>query len=405
MPSAPGDAPPPDAAPIGAPGLDAATVAIFAVSCGAMVANIYYAQSLIGLIAPDLHLHESAAGLVVTLTQVGYGAGLFLLVSLADLVENRRLILLTTAGVVAGLLLVATSTSAATFLLGSFLAGFCSVGAQILVPLAAHLTPESRRGRVIGNVMGGLIAGIMLARPAASFLASQFGWRAIFWVSAVLMLGIMLLLWRRLAQRRPQSTRHYGGILTSTLALVVEEPLLRRRAAYQGALFAVFNLFWTAAPLMLHDRFGLTQKGIALFALAGAGGALAAPLIGRLADRGLTRALTGLAMLTAILSLLAAGWSAAAGAMAVLAVTAILLDAATQANHIVSQRAIYGLSAEARGRLNAAYMTLLFLCGAAGSALAPLAYHHGGWRLAMGGSALLVLAALALFATERRPAR
>ena len=385
MPPAPNGAPP-ATPPAGEAGLDAATIAIFAVSCGAMVANLYYAQPLIGLIAPDLGLHESVAGLVVTLTQLGYGAGLFFLVSLADLVENRRLILLATAGVVAGLLLVAAGTSAATFLLGSFLVGLCSVGAQVLVPLAAHLTPEARRGRVIGNVMGGLIAGIMLARPAASFLAAQLGWRAVFWVSALLMLGILALLWRRLPARQPRT----------------EQPVLRRRAAYQGALFAVFNLFWTAAPLMLHDRFGLTQNGIALFALAGAGGALAAPVAGRLADRGWTWAATGLALLAAVLSLLLAGWAAAAGALVGLAAMAVLLDAATQTNQILSQRAIYALSAEARGRLNAAYMTLVFLCGAAGSALAPFAYFHGGWWLTVAAGAALVLAALALFATGRR---
>lgn len=375
---------------------------LFALSCGAMVGNLYYSQVLIGLISPELGLADSLAGLIVTLTQLGYGAGLLLLVSLADLVENRRLILLTVAGTMAGLIGVALSRSAMGFLLGSFLVGFCAVGAQILVPLAAHLTGERSRGRVIGNIMGGLIAGIMLARPLASMVAASFGWRAVFWLSAALMLVILLLLWRSLPRRKPRTGMHYGQILVSTIQMMLTNRTLQRRTAYQGMVFAMFNLFWTAAPLMLARDFGLGQRGIGLFALAGAGGALAAPLAGRLADRGLVRPATGLALLSILLCFLVAGWAAAAGLLLVLALAAILLDAATQTNQVVGQRVIYSISAEARGRLNAGYMTVVFLCGAAGSGLAAVTYVRGGWWLTALTGAGMALAILLLFLTECR---
>ena len=168
--------------------------AVFAFACGAMVANLYYSQALIGLIAPAIGLAPRMAGFTVTLTQLGYGTGLLFIVSLADLVENRRLALVMLAGVVLSLVGVATSTSATTFLCFSFLTGFCCVGAQILVPFAAHLATDENRGRVVGNIMGGLVTGIMLARPAASFLAASFGWRAIFWVSAAGMVALEVLL-------------------------------------------------------------------------------------------------------------------------------------------------------------------------------------------------------------------
>ena len=374
--------------------------AVFAFACGAMAANLYYSQALIGLIAPAIGLPPRMAGFTVTLTQLGYGAGLLFIVSLADLVENRRLALIMLAGVVLSLVGVATSTSATTFLCFSFLTGFCCVGAQILVPFAAHLATDENRGRVVGNIMGGLVTGIMLARPAASLLAASFGWRAIFWVSAVGMVALEMLLMRMLPQRRPRTNLHYGQILVSSMKLLFTQPVIRRRAAYQAAMFAAFNLFWTGVPLFLAQRFGFGQRGIALFALAGAGGALAAPIAGRLADRGYIRAGTMGALGAAVIAFIIFGWSGAAGAVVMLAVGAILLDAATQFNQVVSQRVIYAIAPEARGRITSVYMTAVFLGGATGSSLAPAALIRGGWTALSVTGGVMLAAAFLLFLTE-----
>lgn len=374
--------------------------AVFAFACGAMAANLYYSQALIGLIAPAIGLPPRMAGFTVTLTQLGYGAGLLFIVSLADLVENRRLALIMLAGVVLSLVGVATSTSATTFLCFSFLTGFCCVGAQILVPFAAHLATDENRGRVVGNIMGGLVTGIMLARPAASLLAASFGWRAIFWVSAVGMVALEMLLMRMLPQRLPRTNLHYGQILVSSMKLLFTQPVIRRRAAYQAAMFAAFNLFWTGVPLFLAQRFGFGQRGIALFALAGAGGALAAPIAGRLADRGYIRAGTMGALGAAVIAFMIFGWSGAAGAVVMLAVGAILLDAATQFNQVVSQRVIYAIAPEARGRITSVYMTAVFLGGATGSSLAPAALIRGGWTALSVTGGVMLAAAFLLFLTE-----
>ena len=177
---------------------------------------------------------------------------------------------------------------------------------------------------------------------------------------------------------------------------------VRQRITYQAAVFATFNLFWTAVPLVLAQSFGLGQRGIALFALAGAGGALAAPIAGRLADRGHTKAATGAVLLLLSGSFLVAGWAAAAGAMALLVLCAVLLDAAVQGNQALSQRVIYGLGVESRGRLNAMYMTIVFLAGATGSMLAGLTYFHGGWWLTALTGGGLGLAVLLFFLGEMR---
>jgi predicted MFS family arabinose efflux permease len=381
-------------------GIGPGLTAVFSIACGLMVANLYFAQALIGEIGPALGLRGWIAGLVVTLPQLGYGAGLFLVVSLADRVENKRLILLLTSGACLGQFGTWMAAGAGSFLVFSFVTGFCSVGAQIMVPLAAHLAPEHSRGRIIGNIMGGLITGIMLARPLANGLAAVAGWRAIFGLSAISMAGVALLIARFVPERRAEHDLRYGQLLLSSLSLLVKTPAIRRRTAYQATIFAAFNLFWTAVPLLLATRFGLGQAGIALFALAGAGGALAAPFAGRLGDRGHIRAGTAVALASAIAAFLIAGWAAAAHALILLAAAAVLLDAATQLNQVLGQRVLFSILPEARGRINAVYMTVVFLAGALGSTLATLSFDKGGWTATASVGAALATTAFFFFLTE-----
>lgn len=381
-------------------GPSASMITLFAVATGALVANLYYAQPLVAAIGPEIGISPELAGSVVSVTQIGYGLGLFLLVSLADLVENRRLVLVTLSITAACLAGAATATAAAPFFAAAFIIGLCSTGAQVLVPLIAHLAPPERRGQVVGNVMAGLLTGIMLARPLALFIAAEFGWRAVFWSSAVLMLGLGLVLARAMPRHQPPGGMHYGRILLSMAGLMRGMPALRWRAVYQALMFAGFNMFWTAVPLMLGERFGLGEHGIGLFALAGAGGALAAPVAGRLADRGLTRPATAGAMAALALCFAVTGWAVPAAAMAVLVVATILLDAAVQTNQVVSQRIIFSSPAAVRGRVNALYMTITFVGGAIGSVLGTVTYHGGGWAATAATGTGIGALALLLFAVE-----
>ncbi len=368
---------------------------LLAVCCGAIVANIYYSQPLVGPIAASIGLAAGASGLIVTVTQVGYGIGLLLIVPVADLVENRRLAVSLLVLTAAALAATAASVDAMSFLAAAFLVGLGSVVVQILVPYAAHLSPESRRGRNVGMVMSGLLAGIMLARPLASFLTQAAGWRAIFAVSAVAMGLLAAILARALPRRRPGPGGSYGALLRSMLDLLRTTPILRRRAAYQACLFGAFSLFWTVAPLRLASPvFGFTQRGIGLFALVGAAGAVTAPLAGRLADRGWSRPLTLAAILTVGSSFLATLGSTGAIGLALLVAAAVAIDIGVTMNLIVGQRAIFMLGAEVRSRLNGLYMAIFFAGGAFGSAVGVMAYATGGWPLAAGLGAGLAAAAL-----------
>ncbi len=354
-------------------------VVFLAASCGVVVANIYLAQPLVGMIGPDIGLAARSAPLIVTMTQLGYAAGLLLLVPLADLLENRRLVVLSVIACVPALLLAGFAHSGPVMLFAAACIGATSVAVQMLVPLAAHMAPEHRRGQVVGNVMSGLLLGILLARPVASMLADAAGWRAVFFCAGGAMSAMALLLRLSLPVRAPGVRQHYGALLATMFALPLRLPVLRRRALYQAACFAGFSLFWTGAPLLLAQKFGYTQRGIAAFALVGAAGALAAPIAGRLADKGYSRIGSGLALAAvagAFALALAGFW---AHSVLLLALSGVVLDAGVQSSLVFGQREIYTLAPDLRARLNGMFMAIFFTGGAIGSALTGPLLTGFGW--------------------------
>jgi predicted MFS family arabinose efflux permease len=353
-------------------------ILLFAFCCGAIVANIYYAQPIIALIAPDIQLAPSTASLIVSLTQIGYALGLFFLVPLGDLLENRKLMITTAVISIICLVISAFTHHAGTFLAISLLVGVSSVAVQILIPLAAHLASDASRGRVVGNIMSGLLLGILLSRPVSSFIASQFGWRAVFGFAAVLMTIVTLTLALTIPARQPDTRASYTGLIRSLGTLFVRYPTLRQRSLYQGLMFGAFTLFWTAVPVELMRHQGLTQIGVAIFALVGATGACSAPIAGRLADAGHSHRATLIALLLAAASslpmLISPSWGIAG-----LVITGVVLDFGVQMNMVLGQREIYTLDPASRNRLNALYMTSIFIGGSVGSSIASLLYEHGGW--------------------------
>jgi predicted MFS family arabinose efflux permease len=387
------------------PGISPGLTFLLAIACGMIVANIYYAQPLVGPIHTAIGLSTQAAGFIVTLTQMGYCLGLLFIVPLGDLYETRRLVVTALGAAVLALIGAGAANSAPTFLLAAFVIGLASVAAQIIVPYAAHLAPEASRGRVVGNVMSGLLLGIMLARPIASFVADLFGWHAIFFFSAAAIALLAIVLRLVLPQRRPSPVLSYGALLASMWGLLRRTPVLRRRAFYHACLFAAFSLFWTTVPLVLAaPGIGLSQKGIALFALVGAAGAIAAPFAGTMADKGWSRPLTGFAILAAAASFFISRIGDETGMVGLVALiaAALVLDFCVSANLVMGQRAIFSLGAEIRSRLNGLYMTLFFAGGAAGSALGAYAYAEDGWALTAWLGVALPLAAFLYYLSEWR---
>lgn len=367
------------------PNISFALTLLLGAACGLIAANLYFAQPLAGPIGEALGLSHAATGLIVTLTQLGYGAGLLLIVPLGDIIENRKLLVGCVVLTSLGLIGAALSTTAAMFLAASFLIGLTSVAAQIIVPYASYMAPDAHRGRVVGNVMSGLVIGIMMARPVSSFIAEVASWRLVYVLSAGVMLALALTLRLILPVRTPTAGLGYGELVASMARLVATTPILRRRALYQIALFGVFSLFWTTVPLLLAGApFHMSQAGIGLFALAGVAGAIAAPIAGRVADAGYIRTASLFAIATVALGFLVSDlWlDGSMLSVGLLTLAAILIDFGTTGNLTLGQRAIFALPAELRGRLNGLFIAAFFLGGAAGSAIGGWAYATGGWHLA-----------------------
>lgn len=376
---------------------------LLAISTGLVVANLYYAQTLIGPISAATGLSREAAGLIVTLTQIGYCLGLLFIVPLGDIIENRRLITMALSFTTVALIAAATATSAGVFLVAALAIGLGSVAAQILVPFAAHLSKESTRGQTVGKVVSGLLIGILLARPVASLVADYAGWHMVFGGAAVIVAALTMLLRNKLPQRIPSSPLAYHELLASLFHLFLRTPVLRRRAAYHAGLFGSFSLFWTTVPLALSGtELHLSQTGIAIFALVGIAGAVASPVAGRLADAGYTRPATGLALTLGILGfVLPMVVTSSRNTTLVLLVSAsIILDMGVAANLVLGQRAIFTLGAEARSRLNGVYFAIFFAGGALGSALGAWMYASHGWKAAMLSGMAFPTVALLYWLTE-----
>ncbi len=360
-------------------------VVLLAAAIGLLAANLYYAQPLIAVIAPSLGIAPEAAGLVVTLTQIGYGSGLLLAVPLSDLFENKRLTTAMIAIAVTGLLGLAFVQSATTYFIAAFMTGFGASTVQIIVPYAAHFVQEERRGKLVGQLMSGLMLGIMLSRPTASFLTDLFSWHAVFIASACALVLLAITLALLMEERRPVAAGvSYAGLLRSMGRLFLTTPVLRQRAFIQGSIFGAFCLFWTAAPLLLASpTFGLSQSGIAVFALVGVAGAVSAPMAGIAADRGHARIATTVGLLCGSLAFAIVYITPTTPWLGIvlLAIGAILVDAGVSANLVLGQRAIFALAPEQRGRLNSLYIATAFIGGASGSAIGAWSYATGDWPL------------------------
>jgi predicted MFS family arabinose efflux permease len=380
-------------------------VAIMAVCTGLIVANIYYIQPLIILVAKDFNIPENVAGSAAYLTQAGYATGLLLLVPLGDMIEKRKQIILVTSVAVLSLIAVAVAPAFWIMQVACFILGLSSIVPQLIIPLAANLADAAQRGKVIGSVMSGLLIGILLSRTLSGAVGAWLGWRCMFWIAAGICIVIIAVVWKRFPKSQPSFSGHYGTLMRSLLTLVKTQPVLREATAISMCSFAVFGSFWTTMVLLFsNEPYQFSSYQVGLFGLAGAAGALAAPLIGGMSDKGnLRRTISG-GLGIFLFSLLVLYFSRYHVIGFIIGV--ILIDIGQQAIHVSNQTRVYALIPEARNRLNTVYMSCSFAGTATGTAIGLYLWKHFNWGGVIAGNiVLIVLAIIILLISARRQIR
>lgn len=355
---------------------------LLATGAGLSVASIYYAQPLLPLMGQDLQLTINGMGLVPTLTQAGYALGILFLLPLGDRHDRRTLILLKSGALALLLLACSVTTQLNTLLVVSLLIGMAATMAQDIVPAAAILAPEGKQGKTVGTVMTGLLLGILLSRTISGFVGAAFGWRVMFQLAAASIAFIGVVMWLVLPRFAIHSTLSYPALMKSMAHLWMRYPALRRAALAQGFLSVAFSAFWSTLAVMLLDRFHMGSAVAGTFGIAGAAGALAAPLAGSLADKvGAARVTQlGAMLVTAAFALMfVMPLLPTEAQLAVIAISAIGFDLGLQSSLVAHQNLVYGLEPQARGRLNALLFTMVFIGMAAGSALGSKVYSMAGW--------------------------
>ncbi|MEU6140432.1 MFS transporter [Streptomyces sp. NPDC047081] len=355
---------------------------LLALTCGVAVGNVYFPQAISPLVASGLGVSPGTAASVVTATQFGYAAGIFLLVPLGDRLPPRRLLvtLLTLTGL--GLLAASLAPDLLPLAAASVLIGVTTVVAPLAGPLAAGLVPAERRGATSGLLLSGSIAGMLLSRTFGAALGDWLGWRAPYVLSAALSLTAAALLARALPTLAPPSAQRYPALLAEPLQLLRTQPQLRRSCLYQAAVFAGFSAVWTGVALLLTGPvYGMSARAAGLLALVNAATMLCTPVAGRLVDRRGPDAVNLVCFLVVGASalVLALGGLGGVSGLVALVVGTLLLDVGMQSGMVANQVRIYALAADARSRLNTAYMTCAYLGGTAGSWLGARAYARFGW--------------------------
>jgi predicted MFS family arabinose efflux permease len=374
---------------------------LFAVAGGAAVGNLYWAQPLLDDIASSLGTSAAVAGLLVTLTQVGYALGILLVVPLGDVLDRRRLIPGVLVASAVALLFAAVAPSFAVLLVALALVGLTTVAGQLLIPLAGDLADPSSRGRVVGTIASGVLTGILVSRTVSGLVADAFGWRAIYVVAAVAALLFAVLLRRAIPELDRRDRVRYPTLIASVFRAVAAHRAVRVTLVISSAMFAAFTMFWTALTFLLSaEPFGYSTSAIGLVGLAGLAGAVAAQRVGRLHDRGVSVPVTGAAIAVVLVSLVVAGLGARS--IVVVLVAVVLLDVGVQATNVLNQTRLFAIDPAARSRLNTAFVTANFIGGAIGSALASVLWNAGGWTAVTVGGAVLVGFALTVWAVHRR---
>ncbi|MBQ0737863.1 MFS transporter [Aquimarina celericrescens] len=350
---------------------------VMAVGAGLVVANNYYNQPLLNLMAKSFQVSEAAVSNIPLFTQLGYAFGLLFIIPLGDKFNRKKLILFDFIAIISSLLIAAISPSLLVLTIASFCIGFSSVVPQLFVPMAAQLANPKDKGRAIGIVMSGLLIGILGSRSISGYVGEYLGWRSMYFIASGIMLLYALVLVFKLPSLTSDLKGSYAKLMQSLWKYFKAEPSVRLAALRGGLGFAGFSAFWTTLVFLMEDNFNYGSGIAGMFGILGIGGALAATWAGKLSDKMNKNRLITIATLVMVLA-----WGVfefSGNSIIGLVIGVIFIDMGLQSLHITNQNIIFSKNPEARNRINTIYMVGYFIGGALGTTTGAYAWQWFQW--------------------------
>ena len=357
-------------------GISAPLLALMAVATGLSVANCYYNQPLLGSMAKDFAVSDFSASMVATLTQIGYVAGLVLVIPLGDLVSRKRLIL--TNYIVSSCAL---------------LAGASSVMPQFFIPLVSYNSAPDHKVRNVGIIQSCLLIGILGSRVFSGFLADIWGWRSVYFVACVFMLGCFLMIHKMLPVLPARSQESYAGLMKSLLRLFFKYPYLRIASLRAALAYGSFFALWSCLAFrMKQEPFFASDDIIGALGLCGLAGASTVVFISGYIQKYGARFFSIVGGCVILFAWLLAFWGNDSYLWMIIAI--LLIDAGMQSVHLSNQTSVVALDASAINRVNTVYMTIYFLGGSTGTFVSGLFWQHYGWTGVVGVGVAFTAASL-----------
>lgn len=366
---------------------------LMAIGAGLVVANNYYNQPLLGMIAKEFGESEAATSRVAMFTQIGYAAGLLLIIPLGDMFKRKKIILIDFIFIIISLLAFAYSKSLTVMIAASFFIGLTSVVPQIFVPIAAQLSSPEEKGKNVGIVMSGLLIGILASRVFSGLLGELLGWREVFYIAAGMMVVLCILIAWLLPNMRPTFKGTYSQLMGSIFRYAQEIPSLRL-ASLRGALgFGSFSIFWTTLTFHLEQPPFFQGSDVAgSFGLIGIVGALAASIVGFVSGKINKNTIILCACLFMLISWGIFGLTG--NTYIGLIIGIVFLDMGLQGMNVTNQTIVFSTHPEAANRLNTVYMVSYFIGGSVGTFIGGIAWQNYGWNGVVGAGGILVILCL-----------
>ncbi len=376
-------------------GISRITIWVLSFACAIAVGNLYWIQPLLTEVASEFNVSASQSSYLVTVTQVGYAAGVLFLLPLGDALNRKRLI--PAVMLVSSLMLILCSIANTYYLLltGLALVGFSTISGQLIVPLAGSLASDTNRGRVIGVLTSAILSGILFSRTISGLLADTFGWRAIYVFAAATSLLLALVLMKVLPHEKHHGRIQYFSLMMSVVNVVRRYKAIQVTLVITACIFVVFSMFWTSITFLLSaEPYAYSMSQIGFVGLLGFAGALAARNAGKFHDNGHSVSVTGMALAILLLSVIISWWGGVS--IWILLVAVLVLDMAMQTLNVLNQTRIISLEPESRSRINTVFIVVNFVSAALGSILAGILWQRGGWDwIVMGEATCMILALLA----------